>query len=219
MCYSNFALDDRVRYTLRKNSNASWRHIALLKFLSNIQLKRVEGIVGSLTANLSTSVACHVPFHQRPSGCPTCTNHASGFRLVSSTKSKSCPPFPAGVAGMSWARACRGAKAARGETWVSVFFEEDDAMVNLDRQQYSQERKNQSKTQGRQTNEVVRMSLGMRMPSTQHAWKSSASASAERRMRVDAARVGTAVARPSMTAGMWHSEMAWFTSESPSHLR
>jgi hypothetical protein len=33
---------------------------------------------------------------------------------------------------MSWARACKGVKAARGETWVSVFFEEDDAIGDLE---------------------------------------------------------------------------------------
>ena len=140
MCYSNFAIYDRVSYTLRENSNPGWRRIALLKEVSDFFNSKSRRRRLSLTVNLSTSVACHAPFHQRPSGCPTCTNHASGFRLVSSTKSKSCPPFPAGVEGMSWARACRGDKAARGETWVSVFFEDDDAMANLERQQYLQEK-------------------------------------------------------------------------------
>jgi hypothetical protein len=38
MCYSNFALYDRVRYTLRENSNTGGRHIALLKNF-RLQLK------------------------------------------------------------------------------------------------------------------------------------------------------------------------------------
>jgi hypothetical protein len=36
------------------------------------------------TANFSMSLTRHAPFHQRPSGRPTCTSHASGLRLVRS---------------------------------------------------------------------------------------------------------------------------------------
>jgi hypothetical protein len=36
---------------------------------------------------------------------------------------------------MSWARACKGAKEARGEFRISVFFEEDDAMGKLKKKQ------------------------------------------------------------------------------------
>lgn len=82
----------------------------------------------SHTASFSTSAARHEPFHQRPLGCPTCTNHASGSRLVSNTYASLCSSpmpvlVPADATGTSWTRACKGASAARGE--VSFLREED----------------------------------------------------------------------------------------------
>ena len=88
------------------------------------------------TASFSTSAKRQVPFHQRPSGWPTCMTHASGSRFVSriyacprSRLSRCLDPDvdlgSMGVSGTSCARACSGASAARGEE----FFLEDDAMV------------------------------------------------------------------------------------------
>jgi hypothetical protein len=86
------------------------------------------------TASFSTSASFHAPFHQRPSGWPTCTSHASGFRLASNmnASSRSRSSLGAGAeltpgdaaAGTSWARACSGASAARGESFSFLLLEE-----------------------------------------------------------------------------------------------